>query len=441
MDLKDLIRLKEDKDSQIEIFKTTSKTTTIDVRNEKIESFEATNDGGIAIRVIKNNKLGFAFTTDFEEENLQQTLELAFSLAKNNSEDLFYSIPQPKPFTPMVTYNREISEVPFEEKVKLALLAEKSAFSHDKRIKKTEKISYMDSETKVELLNSSGFYGVYNVNYYGVSCDVIALQDKACESGSYFKISNKIDNGIFEKTGIEAAKKACELLGASTIESQKLPVVFDPFVGAQFLSSIFSFFSSDAVQKGKSLLAKKLNQKIGPNNLSIVDNGKLKEGLMTTPFDDEGVPTQENYLVKNGGLLGFLYNNYTAAKERKSSTGSARRSSYKALPDVSPTNFYINPGDIRPDDIIKKLKKAVYITRVMGLHTINPISGDFSLGISGVMIENGIKTHAVSSITIAGNLIELLQSIEEVGNDLTFFLLSANFGCPTLLIGNIAISG
>jgi len=164
----------------------------------------------------------------------------------------------------------------------------------------------------------------------------------------------------------------------------------------------------------------------------------LPKGLGSAPFDGEGVPTQETRLINQGELKTFFYNTYTANKGKTKSTGNAARGSYQGLPGIGPTNLYIEAGKNSHEEIIKSITKGLYLVRIMGAHTANPISGDFSFGAAGILIENGQLTHPVRSITIAGNLIDLLKHLKAVGSDLRFF---SSIGAPTLLLEGISISG
>jgi PmbA protein len=240
------------------------------------------------------------------------------------------------------------------------------------------------------------------------------------------------------KIGKEAAHRACQLLGAKVIKSQKIPLVLDPEIAAELLEVLVSPLTAEAVQKGKSLFLGKLEKSAAADKLTVIDHGRMENGLGTVPFDDEGVPTQETRLIEKGILKNYLFNTYTANKGGAKSTGNASRASFMSTPDTGPTNLYISPGSRGPKSIVSSVKKGLYVTRVMGIHTANPISGDFSFGAAGIMIENGEKTHAVRGITMAGNLIEILMHIEEAGSDLRFF---GSVGSPSLLIGGVSVSG
>jgi len=237
------------------------------------------------------------------------------------------------------------------------------------------------------------------------------------------------------------AQKAIELIGGKIVKSEKLPIVFDPSVGADFMEVISGILSAESVQKGKSALAGKIGKQTASSIITIIDDATLQNALATAPFDEEGTPSQKNILIENGILKGYLYNLYSASKDKTRSTGNAQRGSFKNLPGIGSTNFYLAPGKRSSDEIISNVTKGIYITRVMAMHSVNPISGDFSVGAAGVMIENGKKTFPVRGITIAGNLLELLSSIADVGNDLRFFVYSGNCGSPTLLVDSLMVGG
>jgi PmbA protein len=429
---------------QAEVYLSSTKTLKIDILNQKIESIDEITDKGCGIRVIKNQKLGFAFTSDLDVTALEDTIDRAIENAKNSEADENNVLPSDtviKRVSDIELYDSKISETSVKKKIELALKIEETARKADNRIKKTEKVAYSDSESEVWIINSNGINVSYKSNYCGGHAELIAVQNREMETGFGLSYVKKFDDFKPEEIGKEAARRAVELLGAKSITSHKMTLVLDPVVGTQILGVLASTLSSDAVQKGKSLFADKIGKEVGSKVISIIDNGRLKNGLATSPFDDEGVTTQETKLIEAGKLNTFLFNAYTANKGKTKSTGNAVRGSFKGTPTVGPTNLYIEAGSKAPDSIIKSVKKGLYITRVMGMHTANPISGDFSIGASGIIIENGEKTYPVKAITIAGNLIEMLKAIEAVGSDIRFIPFSANLGSPTLLVSGITVSG
>jgi len=426
---------------QAEVFYQKNKILKVSVMNGKLEDSDEVEDRGLGIRIIKGQKQGFAYTSDFDETVIETIIDQAIANASNSEADQYLSLPE-KPgainYNLSGLYDPAIKQTSIKDKIDLALMIESAAYQTDKRVKKTEKISYSDSEREIWIVNSNGINAKYKSNSCGAMAQVIAGHDGEMEYGAGLDFVKQFTNLDPLKIGQEAACKACELLSAKHLKSQKLPVILDPEVGTELLEVLLSPLTAEAVQKGKSLFVAKIGQSVGAEKLTIIDNGRLENAVGSSPFDDEGAPTQETKLIENGVLKNYLYNTYTAKKGQTKSTGNASRGSFMTLPGTGATNLYIQPGKNSANSIIKSIKKGLYITRVMGIHTANPISGDFSIGASGIMIEAGKKTYAVRGITIAGNLVELLSQIEEVGSDLRFF---GNVGSPSLLISNISVSG
>ncbi|MFC1511297.1 TldD/PmbA family protein [Candidatus Margulisiibacteriota bacterium] len=426
---------------QAEVFLSSAKSLKIDVLDGQVEATEEVRDAGCGVRIIKNKKLGFAYTSDFDEDVLEETIEQAIANAKNSEADKNHNLPLHLPISPSLhleLVDPQITTTPIQEKIKLALEIENQAYKKDPRVKKTEKVSYSDSETEVWLANSNGVNVNYKSNSCGAMAQMISVQNGAMEYGCGLSFVKKFDDLDPKEIGQEAAQRACQLLGAKTIPSQKMPIVLDPTVGIDLLGVLLSPLTAEAVQKGKSLFANKLGQAVGSNVLTIIDNGQLPNAIGSAPFDDEGVPTQETILIEDGKLKNYLYNTYTANKGKTKSTGNASRGSFTGLPITGPTNFYIEAGKQPQAALLKSIEKGLYILRVMGIHTANPISGEFSVGASGIMIENGQLTYPVRGVTISGNLINMLERIEEVGDDLRFI---GNVGAPTLLISGVSIGG
>jgi len=431
--------LKKDID-QAEVFIASNQTLKIDVLDRKVESIDEIRDAGCGIRIIQDQKLGFAFTSDLDGTVIDETIGQAIANAKNSEADEFLTLPRriPAKQDKLNLYDKQIPSTSVDKKIELAFKIEETAYKADKRVKKTEKVSYEDSESEVWIVNSNGVDVNYKINYCGGDAGVIALEGPEMQAGFGIQFVKKFEDLGPEKVGKEAAERASQLLGAKSIPSQKISLVIDPLVGTQILGVLAAPLSSESVQKGKSLFANKTGKIIGSEILTIIDNGRLENGLGTAPFDGEGVPTQETKLIDNGILKTFLYNTYTANKGQTKSTGNAARGSFQGVPSVGPSNLYIKPGSDPAEKIIKSIKKGLYVTRVMGIHTANPISGDFSFGAAGIMIENGEKTYPVRGITIAGNLIKMLEAIEAIGSDLRMI---ADIGSPTLLISELSVSG
>lgn len=422
-----------------EVYIIGSQDLSVEVSQGDLETMKTAESYGVGIRVIKEHKMGYSFTSDFSDDSLQEMVKSAIESSNNVSDDEGYALPEKnKKYEEIMIYDPLISKTPVEQKIEIAMDIENYAKKYDKRIKITESCTYQDSNYNVIITNSKGLKGSYKASYCGAHAFLVAEENGDNQTG--FSLQYGLD---FEKVdpksiGEEAAQKAVRMLGAQNISTQKAAIILEPYVASNFLEVTAPSLTAEAVQKGKSLFANKMGQDIAASELNIIDDGHKKGAIISSPFDGEGVSTQKTILVENGILKSYLHNTYTAKKDGVSSTGNAKRGSYKSTPEVGTTNFYIDKGNITKDELIKNVEKGFYITEVMGMHTANPISGDFSVGASGIWIENGEFTKPVRGVAIAGNIKELLKSVEAVADDLTFFI---GIGSPTLRIAKMTVSG
>jgi PmbA protein len=202
------------------------------------------------------------------------------------------------------------------------------------------------------------------------------------------------------------------------------------------LNHIFDAVSGSAIYRGSSFLVGQLGKTVAREDITIVDDALMPAGLGSSPFDDEGVPTQETPIIEAGVLRNYLHSGYTARKLGFKPTGNGSRSTAGAV-TIGPTNFYLKAGKYAPEEIISSIKRGLYVVELIGFG-VNTVTGDYSRGAVGLWIEDGRFVHPVQEVTIAGNLREMLKDIEMVGNDVTFL---GSIAAPTLKIGNMVISG
>lgn len=423
----------------VEVYLSNNRELSIDVRDGNTETMKLAGERGLGLRLMKGGRVGFAFTSDLSAKSVEEVLDQALANASITAEDPYRIMPGPvKVYPQLDLYDRKIMDIPVEEKIELAMSMEDSARKYDTRVKKVEGSSYTDVETEIILMNSKGIELSFQGAYCGIYIALVAVQDDENQTGFALNYSLQYDQLNGPATGQEAAMKAVRMLGAKTVPSGTLPVVFDPYVATGFLGLLAPALTAEAVQKGRSLFASKVGTRVASDKVSITDDGSLPGAIASSPFDGEGVPTSMTKLINGGILSGFLHNTYTAAKDKVDSTGNGVRGSYKSTPEVGATNFFIESGFTSPSDIIGGVDKGLYVTEVLGMHTANPISGDFSVGVSGLMIERGRITFPVRGVALAGNIINMMQKIESVGNDLTFF---GGKGSPTIMVGEMSLSG
>ncbi len=422
-----------------EAFINASEELAIEVRNQEVEVLTTARDQGLGLRIISDNRVGFAFTTSFSHAALEACIDQAVANARLTTADEHNCLPARYPgYRQLDLFDSQITTASLEEKIELVKEIERQARAYDPRIKITESCSYSDSRYVVALANSLGVEAAYHGAYCGASTFVVAVEDGESQAGFGLTYGLKYGDIDAGKIGREGAGKAVRMLGAKKVATQRAAVVFEPYIATNFLGVIAPALTAEAVQKGKSLFRGKVGQQVAAPIISIVDDGYRPDGIASSPFDGEGVPSQYTMPVEQGVLKCYLHNTYTAARDGVKSTGNGSRGSFKTTPAVGTTNFYIEAGSLTPEAIIEEIPKGLYVTEVMGMHTANPISGDSSVGASGIWIENGELTTPVRGVAIAGNIIDLLETIDAVGTDLTFF---GGTGAPTLRVASMTISG
>jgi PmbA protein len=234
-----------------------------------------------------------------------------------------------------------------------------------------------------------------------------------------------------------AVERTLRVLGGKPLPTGKYTLLLEPEASASLVDEIGDMFCAPEVHKGRSLMAGCLGQVVASGAVTIIDDATLRRRLGTASFDCEGVPARRTTLIDSGTANAYLYNLQYAAKDGTKSTGSASRG-LSGLPDVDTSNLIFEPGGESRESLASRAGRAFLVTELMGLHTINSVSGDFSLGAKGVLLENGEPVAPVAGVTIAGNLMSFLKKISAAGSDLEFFGSTA---APTLLVEDIAIAG
>ncbi len=420
-----------------EVFMKNAKGISVEAKDGSVEALEASLDFGVAIKVIRKKKLGFAFATNLE--GIPGAIDAAVDYAAWTGDDEYIDIPENMSSGEVEIFDEKIRDISDEDVIRDAILLEKSAVEYDERIKRVRKAEVGAGTGRTTIVNSKGVNISYNSTFCSASVTAMA-SDKSGDSqvGWDYASSRRIRDIDLKSVGEGAAIRALELLDSQRISAVKVPVILSPYVAIDFLEILSSSLSAEAVQKKRSFLIGKVGNEIVSPMINIIDDATKPWGTGTRPVDDEGVPTMKKTLISNGVLNGYIHNTYTAKKDGVVSTGNASRGSSKSLPGVGVTNFYIstNPGS-NGKDLTGSMEKGILILNAMGVHMANPISGDFSVGISGLWIENGKPLYPIKEAVLSGNVLELFRKVEAIGNDLKFY---GSAGSPSLLIGDMDIS-
>jgi len=424
---------------QAEIFYKSYKNIAVEVKDQAVESLSSSFSSGYCLRVIKNNRLGFSFSTEISESD--QVIARAMDACQAVDEDLFHCLPSPSSTQAIDIFDNAIRDMKEDDAISMAMQIERAAYDTDRRIKRVRKPATSFTVAETIIANSLGVKAQYQSTSCSAQITAVAESGKESQSGWDYMGSRFLKDISFEDVGRTAATSALRLLGSQKMQGRKTTIILDHAVASDFLGVFASSLSSDAVQKGKSLLANRLGDIIISPKISITDSGLLRGRLGSKPLDDEGVATQTKTLIKQGRLLSYLFNTYTAKKGNTVSTGNAVRGGHASLPSVGITNLYLEPASpadcIPAQDLFKVMDTGLCVVDAMGIHMVNPISGDFSIGVTGLWIENGEVAFPVKEALISGNLLDFFRKVSAVGDDMKFY---GSLGSPSLLIPDIDVS-
>ena len=425
-----------------EVYAERSTSWHIKVYKQEVEELVAARRRGLGLRVFQDGAVGYAYTSDVGAEAYAEVVARALAHAKVSDADEFAVLPEKAAGYPALDlFDAGLAAADDAAKIKLALAVEQAALDADKRVKLVEDTVYADGDIEVFLANSKGVRGSFRANNYYAFAGVLAEQGGQVETGRAYAIGRDLGKFDAQACGRVAAERACALLGARKVPSMKATVVLDPHAAASVISVISAALTADAVQRGRSLFAPLAGKQVAGELFSLSDDGLHSDGLGSAPFDGEGVPCQRTPLIASGVLLGFLYDTYTAARGGRRSTGNGLRASYAAGPAVRPTNLIVDGPTTPAADLIAGIERGVLVTSLIGVHSgANPISGAFSVGISGILIESGRLTTPVHEVTLAGDIISMLTNIAAMGDDASWSP-GGNILTPSLVIEGMSISG
>jgi PmbA protein len=424
---------------EAEVYIETGRESEVGTRLGKVETLKEASSQGLGIRIFKNKRLGFAYTSDFEKAHLDNLVQSAIELSDQTSVDEFNGLP--KNFADNTAdlnlFDPKLAAIEPSRKIEICKLMEKKLFAYDKRINNSEGAYFYDGDSTVHIANSQGLNHSFKSSYCYLYCMPVAMQDGKMQSNHWFSIKRHFADLDNPETVAEiAAERVIRMLGAVTPKTAMVPVVFDPLTAASFISGILAAIDGDAVYKRSTFLVDKLNQQIASSAISIRDDGRMIKGLASSPVDGEGLPTTNKEIISQGKLVTYLYDTYTAKKAKASPTANAQRG-YSSTPTIGGFNFYLQAGENSPAEIIGSIKNGFYVTSLMGFGA-DIVTGDFSQGAAGLWIENGKLTTPVEGLTIASNMLEMLKNIEMVGNDLT---MMGPISAPTFKISEMTVAG
>src|SRR3984957_9500055 len=419
----------------------------VNVRMGEVETLKESGSRGLGLRVFLGTRSGSATTSDLTADGIRQLVDGAMAVAQVTEEDPFSGLPEASEFGSapgdLHLYFDDVYSLDGKERIEWARRAEAAAMAADPRITNSDGGSFDAATGRKVMANSRGFVGGYRTSYAGVSAAPLAMDanGQMQRDGWWSGARRMADLESPEAIGKEAARRTVRRLGARKVPTQRVPIVFAPEVARSLIGSIFEAAAGDSIWRHASFLAGRLGSQIAATTLTIVDDNAMllptgAGGFGSSPFDGEGLPSLRTVVVQNGVLETYLLNTYSARKLGLKSTDNASRG-LAGTPGIGCGNLYLEPGPLSPEEIIAQTQTGLYVTSLMGFGT-NIVTGDYSRGATGLMIENSQLTHAVEEVTIAGNLAEMMMNVTAIGNDLVF---RGSVASPTLRIDGMTIAG
>ena len=397
-------------------------------RNGKIEEVTRSEDISIGLTAYIGGKKSSISTSNLTKNNIQQAIVRCYEMAKNTPEDKYCGLPEShnieKDQVDLDLFDDSI--ISFETKKDYISQCEAEALEQ-KKIVNSNGVSFTEAKSNFILKNSNGFSNGQKSSIFSISCDVVAKEKESMERDYEYSSKRFFCDLMKPKLiGKVAAERASARLSPKKIDSFNGPVVFEPRVSSSFLSHLISSISGHNLARKVSFISGDIGEILFKEGINVIDDPLIKKGLGSRNFDSEGVNCKKLELIKNGKLNQIILDTYSGKMLNKKSNGRCGGT----------TNCYFENGNLTKTDLIKDIRKGVYITELFG-SGFNSVTGDFSKGGSGFLIENGEVTYPISEITVAGNIKNMFKEII-LANDLEF---KSRINSPTIRIDNISIAG
>jgi len=419
-----------------ELYSVEADTLNVEVTNGCVDFISENKSKGLGVRIARRRRVGFAYTTNIA--NFKKCINSAAKIAKLNEKDNnFESFAPRRPFKRIKSAHDSLLEFDSSDFCDFNSEFVKNVQSVKKGIVVSSG-TYRKNITERRIVNSEG------VDAEDISADNIVFYDFSIKFRGNLEslpVAYCERRPFDPKIGIESGERFVEILGKRKVKGGSFPMVFHPDALGELLDVAFTFdVNADNVQRGKSLFRDMLGERIFDSKLNIYDDGINPRLYMSKSFDCEGHPTQRTALVERGVLKSFLHDSYTARRDGVESTGNAHRS-VNSVPEIDANNIIISPG--KSKNPLAGIDKGLYVRSLLGCHTMDSATGDFSLGVmEGFYIEKGEKKFPVKDVMVAGNLFEMMGDVLAIGNRM-MHSPSGNGGCymPEIAFSNVRLIG
>lgn len=413
----------------------------IELREGTLESLQESEEAGVGLRIFDGKKMAFSFSGGLELSGIEDLVRAAREQLPHLQSDQHRVLPKAvQSIEPPGLEDSLIDPKLFSRPIIESLPKLEEAYrcaAKSKGIKKVLQVGYGETRSEVAVASTVGVRSYELGTSVGLGLYTMGEADGDVQVGSSSLSARLADKLNWDKAVSDAVFRTVSLLSAKKLPTKKRAVLFDPWVAGELLDLVGGPLEADSVQRGKSLFKDKIGKKIASELVSLIDDPLLPGGVTSGYYDDEGVPTATKTMVENGILKDYFYDAYTASKDGRQSNGCAGRTGFKGLPGPTSMNFFMKPGRMTREELIADTKDGILVFEIMGMHTADPISGEMSVGVSGVAIENGELTHGIHSAMLSTNLLDLLSGIDAVADDLVFYGATA---APTFRVRELTVA-
>jgi len=412
----------------------------------EIESLSSATTGGVGVRVLVRGeggaRLGFAWAGSLEADVVDDALAEARDNAAFATPDPHLALAEPDGVTPaeLDLWDPTVAETATDDKVALALEVERRLRAADPRIRQVPSVDYADERVEVALASTTGIRAYSCRTGAYLAAAAIAGDGPDSHTGTGISAARGFAGLDVERVCADAVARSTRMLGATKPPSGRVTVVFDQRAASTLLAIVSGALSGEAVVKGRSFFAGRVGEQVATGSVTLADDPTDARAFRAAAYDAEGLACRRNLLIESGVLLGFLYDTVSARRAGVASTGSAVRGGYAGTPGVGCRAVVLVPGQLDLEGILASVETGLFVQSMIGVHSgVNPVSGDFSVGVEGLMVRGGELAEPIREATIASTLQRMLQSVLHVGCDLEW--LPGVAAGQTLAVADMQLSG
>lgn len=412
--------------------------TQVQMRLGALEDVERSEGEEIGLRVFVGRRSATVSSSDMAEQTLASLAERALAMAREAPEDPYAGLAPEQLLLRRKAGDLDLAdeEDPQPETLKERALIAEDAARGVRGITNSEGAGAGAGRSHIALATSHGFSGSYAGTSHSCYASVLAGEGSGMQRDyASHNVRHLSDLESAETIGHRAGQRAVARLNPVKIESGRMPVIFDPRIGSSLVGHLLGGIVGQAIARKSSFLLECLEKQIFRSDITIIDDALRPRGLRSRTFDGEGLPTRRTAIIDQGVLTGWLLDSASARQLGLQPTGHASRGTGGA-PGASASNVHLEPGAMTPGELMADVKRGIYVTELIGMG-VNMVTGDYSRGASGFLIENGATGPAVAEITIAGNLLEMFAELA-AANDLEF---RHGVNVPTLRIDGMTVAG